>query len=148
MSSRGNMPPATSTSASPAATSAGGSIAPPPAPGSLNNSHSCCEISTSKALHISLEDNPNLLVYMKMEAIVEKMQKEEGGVPVRTVKSFMTKIPSVFTGQDLVQWLLNNLDLSDTAEALMLANRMAACGYFFPIDDHVLAVKNDHTYYR
>ena len=28
------------------------------------------------------------------------------------------------------------------------ANRMAAFGYFFPIDDHVLAVKNDHTYYR
>ena len=30
----------------------------------------------------------------------------------------------------------------------MLANRMAASGYFFPIDDHVLQVKNDNTYYR
>ncbi len=44
--------------------------------------------------------------------------------------------------------MLVNLDLSDSSEALMLANRMAASGYFFPIDDHVLQVKNDNTYYR
>ena len=74
--------------------------------------------------------------------------QDETGVPVRTVKSFMSKIPSVFTGQDLISWMLVNLDLSDSAEALMLANRMAASGYFFPIDDHVLQVKNDNTYYR
>lgn len=74
--------------------------------------------------------------------------QEDTGVPVRTVKSFMTKIPSVFTGQDLIAWMLSNLDISEPAEALMLANRMAASGYFFPIDDHVLQVKNDNTYYR
>ena len=44
--------------------------------------------------------------------------------------------------------VFKNPVLRDTAEALMLANRMAAYGYFFPIDDHVLAVKNDNTYYR
>lgn len=33
-----------------------------------------------------------------MEKIIEKMQDETAGVPVRTVKSFMSKIPSVFTG--------------------------------------------------
>ena len=116
---------------------------------SMNVSHSCSELSTSKALHISLDDNPNQMVYLKMESIVERMQRDEGrGVPVRTVKSFMTKIPSVFTGQDLIQWMLTHLDLNEVSEALILANRMAACGYFFPIDDHVLAVKNDNTYYR
>jgi len=37
----------------------------------------------------------------------------------------------------------------DGSEALALANRIASCGYFFPIDDHVLAVKSDqHSYYR
>jgi len=34
-----------------------------------------------------------------MEAIVERMQDEASGVPVRTVKSFMSKVPSVFTGK-------------------------------------------------
>ena len=34
------------------------------------------------------------------------------------------------------------------AEALHLAHLMAAHGYIFPIDDHILTVKNDNTYYR
>ena len=33
-------------------------------------------------------------------------------------------------------------------EALHLAHLMAAHGYLFPIDDHILTVKNDNTYYR
>lgn len=36
-----------------------------------------------------------------MEKIVEQMQNEQTGVPVRTVKSFMTKIPSVFMGKSV-----------------------------------------------
>lgn len=83
-----------------------------------------------------------------MEKIVERMQDETTGVPVRTVKSFMTKIPSVFTGSDLIMWMLKNLDIDDQQEALHLAHLMAAHGYFFPIDDHMLSVKNDSTYYR
>ena len=46
----------------------------------LTNSNSCAELSTSKALHINLEDNPNQLVYQRMEAIIKKMQKEETGL--------------------------------------------------------------------
>ena len=34
-----------------------------------------------------------------MECIIEQMQDDDTGVPVRTVKSFMSKIPSVFTGE-------------------------------------------------
>jgi regulator of G-protein signaling len=39
-----------------------------------------------------------------MEQIVEKMQDEVSGVPVKTVKSFMSKIPSVFTGEWQIFW--------------------------------------------
>ncbi|XP_042874072.1 regulator of G-protein signaling 7-like [Penaeus japonicus] len=94
------------------------------------------------------EETPNHIVYKRMERIVEQMQQEETGVPVRTVKSFMTKIPSVFTGADLISWMMRNLDVEDQTEALHLAHLMAAHGYFFPIDDHVLTVKNDSTFYR
>ena len=34
------------------------------------------------------------------------------------------------------------------AEALHLANLVCATGYIFPIDDHILLVKNDGAYYR
>ncbi|XP_054271547.1 regulator of G-protein signaling 7 isoform X2 [Macrosteles quadrilineatus] len=94
------------------------------------------------------DDTPNHLVYKKMEGIVERMQDENTGVPVRTVKSFMSKIPSVFTGSDLILWMVKNLDVEDTTEALHLGHLMAAHGYFFPIDDHMLTVKNDNTFYR
>ncbi|KAI1287676.1 Regulator of G-protein signaling 7 [Halotydeus destructor] len=96
-----------------------------------------------------IEDwNPNQIVYRKMEQIIERMQDEQTGVPVKTVKSFMSKIPSVFTGSDLVMWMMKNLDVEDQFEALHLANLMAAHGYFFPIEDHVLVIKNDGTFYR
>jgi regulator of G-protein signaling len=103
-----------------------------------------------------------------MEKVVEQMQDETLGVPVRTVKSFMSKIPSVFTGSDLIAWMMKNLDVDDqgmlplhffllinhvnklncVGEALHLAHLMASHGYFFPIDDHILTVKNDGTFYR
>nr|KAG5695941.1 hypothetical protein BaRGS_017522 [Batillaria attramentaria] len=83
-----------------------------------------------------------------MEGIIDRMQDECTGVPVRTVKSFMSKVPSVFTGADLISWMMRNLDVEDQGEALHLAHLMASHGYFFPIDDHMLTVKNDNTYYR
>ncbi|XP_050330951.1 regulator of G-protein signaling 7 isoform X1 [Bactrocera neohumeralis] len=102
------------------------------------------------------EDAPNILVYKKygflanpqMEAIIEKMQAESTGVAVRTVKAFMSKVPSVFTGADLVAWILKNLDVEDVTEALHFAHLLASHGYIFPIDDHQLTVKNDGTFYR
>ncbi|XP_063705888.1 regulator of G-protein signaling 7 [Culicoides brevitarsis] len=98
--------------------------------------------------HGANEDAPNILVYKKMEAIIQKMQEEGTGVPVRTVKAFMSKVPSVFTGSDLIAWMQKNLKLDDVTEALHLANLLASHGYLFPIDDHLLAVKNDGTFYR
>eukprot|EP00105_Crassostrea_gigas_P001648 XP_011413898.1 PREDICTED: regulator of G-protein signaling 7-like isoform X2 [Crassostrea gigas] len=83
-----------------------------------------------------------------MERIVEMMQDESTGVPVRTVKSFMSKVPSVFTGADLITWIMKNIDVDDQVEAVHVATLMASHGYFFPIDDHYLIVKNDNTYYR
>ncbi|EEB17270.1 Regulator of G-protein signaling, putative [Pediculus humanus corporis] len=94
------------------------------------------------------DDSPNHIVYKKMEQIVEKMQDENSGVPVKTVKSFMSKIPSVFTGADLILWMTKNLDVDDQVEALHVAHLMASHGYFFPIDDHALTVKNDNSFYR
>ncbi|KAK4006866.1 hypothetical protein OUZ56_012021 [Daphnia magna] len=83
-----------------------------------------------------------------MEHIIERMQDDNAGVSVKNVKTFMNKIPSVFTGTDLTNWMLKNLDVTDQAEALHLAHLMSAHGYFFPVEDHILTVKNDGTLYR
>ena len=42
------------------------------------------------------------------------MQDENTGLPIKSVKSFMSKIPSVFIGGDLIQWILKTLDVDDT----------------------------------
>lgn len=64
---------------------------------------------------------------------MEKMQAENGGVSVRTVKAFMSKIPSVFSGADLITWILKNMDVDDTSEALHIAHLLSSHGYMFPI---------------
>ncbi|KAM9338875.1 regulator of G-protein signaling 6-like isoform 2-T2 [Symphorus nematophorus] len=94
------------------------------------------------------DDSPNMIVYRKIEDIVTHIQDETEGVPIRTVKSFMTKIPSVVTGADIVQWLMKNLSIEDPAEAMHIGSLIAAQGYFFPISDHVLSLKDDGTFYR
>lgn len=39
---------------------------------------------------------------LQIEDIVTHIQDETEGVPIRTVKSFMTKIPSVVTGKNYI----------------------------------------------
>uniref|UniRef100_A0A8C9DA15 Regulator of G protein signaling 6 n=1 Tax=Panthera leo TaxID=9689 RepID=A0A8C9DA15_PANLE len=81
--------------------------------------------------------------------IITKMQDDKtGGVPIRTVKSFLSKIPSVVTGTDIVQWLMKNLSIEDPVEAIHVGSLIAAQGYIFPISDHVLTMKDDGTFYR
>ncbi|ROI83835.1 Regulator of G-protein signaling 7 [Anabarilius grahami] len=63
-----------------------------------------------------------------MEDIIARMQDEKNGIPIRTVKSFLSKIPSVFSGSDIVQWMQKNLNIED--------------------QDHVLMLKDDGTFYR
>ncbi|EPB75093.1 hypothetical protein ANCCEY_05816 [Ancylostoma ceylanicum] len=61
--------------------------------------------------------HPNHMVYQKMEALVNHMLDAETGVPIKTVKSFLSKVPSVFTGQDLIAWIMKSLDMSDLFRA-------------------------------
>jgi len=46
--------------------------------------------------------NPNMWLYRKMEAVIKKMQDPLKGVPIKTVSTFMYKIPSVFSGKSLL----------------------------------------------
>ncbi|CAF3542081.1 unnamed protein product [Rotaria sp. Silwood2] len=59
---------------------------------------------------------PNLYTYKTIESLLERMQDEHSGLPIKSVKSFMSKIPSVLTGGDLIQWILKTLDVDDTSK--------------------------------
>ncbi|XP_044018359.1 regulator of G-protein signaling 7 isoform X2 [Aphidius gifuensis] len=107
----------------------------------------CKTTDVPKSVVTCPDDSPNYLVYKKMESIIEKMLDETNGVPVRTIKNFITKIPSVFTGMDLISWMVKNMDIDDQ-EALHVAHLMSSHGYLFPIEDHSLLIKNDHSLCR
>ncbi|XP_031556212.1 regulator of G-protein signaling 7-like [Actinia tenebrosa] len=94
------------------------------------------------------EEPPHVLVCSKMEKIIHMMQDEKIGVPIRTVKSFMSKIPSVLTGSELIDWMVEHLAIEDRGEGVHLASLLAAYGYIFSITDHHLMVKDDGSYYR
>uniref|UniRef100_A0A8I5KY47 Regulator of G protein signaling 7 n=1 Tax=Homo sapiens TaxID=9606 RepID=A0A8I5KY47_HUMAN len=73
------------------------------------------------------DESPNMLVYRKMEDVIARMQDEKNGIPIRTVKSFLSKIPSVFSGSDIVQWLIKNLTIEDP-DPLFLAIKLLGAG--------------------
>uniref|UniRef100_A0A4W3J758 Regulator of G protein signaling 7a n=1 Tax=Callorhinchus milii TaxID=7868 RepID=A0A4W3J758_CALMI len=104
--------------------------------------------SNQKSKYIEPESCTFVVFVLQMEDIIARMQDEKNGIPIRTVKSFLSKIPSVFSGADIVQWLMKNLSIEDQVEALHVGTLMAAHGYFFPISDHVLMLKDDGTFYR
>uniref|UniRef100_A0A803TW92 Regulator of G protein signaling 6 n=1 Tax=Anolis carolinensis TaxID=28377 RepID=A0A803TW92_ANOCA len=94
-------------------------------------------------------DTTKLIILNIIEDIITRMQDDKaGGVPIRTVKSFLSKIPSVVTGADIVQWIMKNLNVEDPAEAIHMGSLVAAQGYIFPISDHVLTLKDDGTFFR
>ena len=47
----------------------------------------------------------NVIYVLQMEALVHAMMADDVGLSVKTVKSFLSRIPNVFTGLDLIQWL-------------------------------------------
>ncbi|XP_013772523.1 regulator of G-protein signaling 6-like [Limulus polyphemus] len=97
---------------------------------------------------INKQDAPREIIFSKIERLIREMQHPESGVPVRSQKLFLTFIPSVFMGFDLVDWLMNRLNIKDLAEAIHLANLICQHGYFFPVNDTKLTLKDDGTLYR
>ena len=121
-----------------------------------------------------------------MESVVQQMQDSNTGIPIKTVSTFMYKIPSVFSGgqtnktsyvcwSDDWQIFVCRLGLRFMAAVQLavptgggggppgqvstsccavlcctvLLSLLCSHGYIFPIDDHIMTVKNDNnTLYR
>jgi len=113
----------------------------------LSSSSSSNNLQTNDLKLLNYRDHPRRILWNKIENIIYCMKKKQTGVPIKTVKSILTKIPDVFSGEDMVLWLVENLHMNEQ-EAVHLGSLIAAHGYFFPIDDHVIMLKNDGSFYR
>ena len=58
-------------------------------------------------------------------------------------------IKNISSGADCVSWIQSHYKFSTDREAVHLASLLASHGYIFPIDDHIMTVRNDtNTLYR
>jgi len=92
--------------------------------------------------------NPNHGTWERIEELVHLMKDPCSGVPLRAVKSFLSRIPDVFTGEDLVQWLRKSYGVDSNDEAVHLGTLIACHGYFYAIDEHVITLKDDNSFNR
>ncbi|KRX90474.1 Regulator of G-protein signaling 7, partial [Trichinella pseudospiralis] len=87
-------------------------------------------------------------MFRKMDELCIQMMKPDSGLPIKGQKYFRTSVPSSFTGSELIEWLMTNLEEVDQAEALHLANQLSAFGYLFSVFDANAPVKEDNCLYR
>ncbi|KRX57848.1 Regulator of G-protein signaling 7, partial [Trichinella sp. T9] len=87
-------------------------------------------------------------MFRKMDELCIQMMKPDSGLPIKGQKYFRTSVPSSFTGSELIEWLMTNLEEVDQAEALHLANQLSAFGYLFSVFDASAPVKEDNCLYR
>lgn len=65
----------------------------------------CTKASSQKVLTLSSSSPLLSPCVVQMEEVIARMQDEKNGIPIRTVKSFLTKIPSVFSGKVFISLL-------------------------------------------
>ncbi|XP_064634659.1 regulator of G-protein signaling 7-like isoform X2 [Lineus longissimus] len=102
-----------------------------------------------QTMDLNQDHRPQNMIFSKMEKIIQDMQLPDTGIPVRCQKIFLTTIPCAFTGYDLIEWLMERLEIQDSAEAIHLGNLLCHYGYIFPVtDNRTLSVKDDNSLYR
>ena len=67
----------------------------------------CVDSSSYGHGNISLRLFIDPFFCLKMEHIIERMQDDSAGVSVKNVKTFMNKIPSVFTGKHISRFVVH-----------------------------------------
>ena len=66
----------------------------------------------------------------KFLELVLLMKNQEKGVPLRAVKSFLSRIPDVFTGEDFVTWLRATYEIESVDEAMHLGTLYTVCIFY------------------
>ncbi|XP_066836333.1 regulator of G-protein signaling 9 [Anser cygnoides] len=91
---------------------------------------------------------PRMAFLKKIEALMVEMQNPDTGIKMQTQRVMITNIPHAVAGNDILQWILQRLQITDE-EALHLGDLFVKYGYIYPLQEPKnLTLKTDGSLYR
>ncbi|XP_064006709.1 regulator of G-protein signaling 9 isoform X2 [Pogoniulus pusillus] len=91
---------------------------------------------------------PRMAFLKKIEALMMEMQNPDKGIKTQTQTVMITDIPHAVTGNDILQWILQRLQVTQE-EALHLGDLFVKYGYIYPLQEPKnLTLKPDGSLYR
>ncbi|NWH57913.1 RGS9 protein, partial [Geococcyx californianus] len=85
---------------------------------------------------------------LQIEPLMMEMQDPTTGIKTQTQKVMITDIPHAVTGNDILQWILQRLQITQE-EALHLGDLFVKYGYIYPLQEPKnLTLKTDASLYR
>ncbi|XP_072793081.1 regulator of G-protein signaling 9 isoform X2 [Taeniopygia guttata] len=91
---------------------------------------------------------PRMAFLKKIEALMMEMQSPDTGIKTQTQTVTTTSIPHAVTGNDIMQWILQRLQVT-AEEALHLGDLFVKYGYIYPLQEPKnLTLKADGSLYR
>ncbi|NXE05308.1 RGS9 protein, partial [Lophotis ruficrista] len=84
----------------------------------------------------------------QIEALMMEMQNPDTGIKTQTQRVMITNIPHAVTGNDILQWILQRLQITEE-EAFHLGDLFVKYGYIYPLQEPKnLTLKTDGSLYR
>ncbi|NXN97482.1 RGS9 protein, partial [Rhinopomastus cyanomelas] len=84
----------------------------------------------------------------QIEALMMEMQNPDKGIKTQTQTVTVANIPHAVTGNDIVQWILQRLQITEE-EALHLGDLFVKYGYMYPLQEPKnLTLRKDGSMYR
>ncbi|NXE26957.1 RGS9 protein, partial [Ardeotis kori] len=84
----------------------------------------------------------------QIEALMMEMQNPDTGIKTQTQRVMITSIPHAVTGNDILQWILQRLQITEE-EAFHLGDLFVKYGYIYPLQEPKnLTLKTDGSLYR
>ncbi|XP_043570966.1 regulator of G-protein signaling 9b [Chiloscyllium plagiosum] len=91
---------------------------------------------------------PRMAFLRKIEPLIKEMQDPNTGIKTQTQRLIITTIPHAMTGQDVLEWLIQRLQITDE-ESYILGNMIVKLGYIYPLQEpRNLVLKHDNSLYR